>query len=48
MKRQKLLESFVMFLILYLVTSSLVYRFRHPELTETQLFLHLSDAVMWR
>lgn len=23
-----------------------IYRFRHPEMTETQLFLHFFDAYM--
>lgn len=33
---------------LYAMVSSAVYRFRHPEMTETQLFLHLGDAMRWQ
>jgi hypothetical protein len=25
-----------------------IYRFRHPEMTETQLLLHFWDALMFR
>lgn len=24
------------------------YRFAHPDLTETQLFLRIPDALLWR
>lgn len=34
---------------LYIViTWAIVHRFRHPELTETQLFLSFWDAMLWR
>ncbi len=33
---------------LYLFTCIMRYRLSNPELTETQLFLRLPQAVMWR
>jgi hypothetical protein len=35
-------------LLLYVVTASVVYRLRHPTLTETQLFFKLPDALLFR
>ena len=32
----------------YFVAASLRYRFRHPEMTETRLHLHLFDSLRWR
>lgn len=32
----------------YIAVSWTVYRFRHPEQTETQLFLNFADAMLWR
>jgi hypothetical protein len=34
--------------ILYVSLACIVYRFRHPEQTETQLFLNILDALLWR
>jgi len=34
--------------IFYLAIAASVFRFRHPELTQTQCFLHLWDAACWR
>ena len=34
--------------LVYLVVSFTAFRFRHPGLTETKLFLHLPDAIAWR
>lgn len=28
--------------------SCMLYRFEHPEMTETQLFLHIPDALAFR
>ncbi len=36
------------FAILYVGLACAVYRFRHPEQTETQLFLNILDALLWR
>lgn len=33
---------------LYAAAAMTVYRFQHPELTETQLLLAFWDAIMWR
>jgi hypothetical protein len=35
-------------LAFYLLIASTVYRYRHPEMTETQLSIHLWDAITWR
>lgn len=32
----------------YLSAAVLVFRFRNPTATETQLFLHIPDACCWR
>lgn len=37
----------ILFLI-YMAISVTAYRFRHPDRTETQLFLEIPDALMWR
>lgn len=29
----------------YLAIASMVYRFKHPEMTETQLFLNIPKAI---
>lgn len=39
---------FILAVGLYIAIAAMVYAFRHPELTETQRFLHLIDAVLWR
>jgi hypothetical protein len=33
---------------LYFGVAHIRYRFAHPELTETQLFLHTFDVLCWR
>ncbi len=35
-------------LILYSAVCDAIYRLQHPELTETQRFLHLWRTVTWR
>ncbi len=32
-------------IVLYWFLSMMIYRFRHPDMTETQLLLHLWDAL---
>lgn len=32
----------------YAATSIVTYAFRHPEMTDTQRFLHTLDALLWR
>lgn len=34
--------------LLYLAVASIAFAFRHPELTETQRFLRMVDALAWR
>ena len=31
----------------YFVAAITVYRFRHPELTQTQLFMAIPEALKW-
>jgi hypothetical protein len=38
----------VLVIIFYIVIASLVYRFRHPDQTGTELFINFPDAMMWR
>jgi len=35
-------------LIIYTAASSGCYRFRHPEMTETQLILKAGDWLRWK
>jgi hypothetical protein len=35
-------------LFLFVALSFARYRFAHPAMTETQLFLHFGDAMRWR
>lgn len=46
--KQDIITFLILIVILYLTISGTVYRFRHPEMTETQLVLHLWDWVTWR
>ena len=32
----------------YVIAASAVYRFRFPEKTETELFMELPQALLWR
>ena len=32
----------------YLGVATMVYRFAHPRMTETELFLHIPDALLWK
>ncbi len=43
-----MLKCFVLLLIAYFCVSETVFAFRHPHLTETELFLHTPDALMWK
>lgn len=36
------------FVCIYFTVAMMRYRFNHPELTETQVLLHLGDVVLWR
>lgn len=47
MKRD-ILTTIIIVICLYVAVSGLVYRFRHPEMTETQLALHIGDWLTWR
>jgi hypothetical protein len=31
----------------YVMVSVIAYRFRHPEMTETQLLVNVRDALLW-
>ena len=43
-----MLKCLVLLLIVYLSVSQTVFAFRHPHLTNTELFLHIPDALMWK
>jgi hypothetical protein len=43
-----MLKCFVGLLIAYYTVSQLVFSFKHPHLTNTELFLHIPDALMWK
>lgn len=34
--------------LIYFCVASVAYRFRHKFQTETQLFLHTKDALLWK
>lgn len=34
--------------LLYCAVAQYRYRFLHPEMTETQLFRHIGDYLLWR
>jgi hypothetical protein len=34
--------------LVYVTVAEGRYRFRHPEMTETQLFLHTGDILLWQ
>lgn len=40
--------GFLIVLILWWAPALMVFRYRHPWMTETELSLHLWDALMWR
>ncbi len=35
-------------LLIYVTIALTRYRFAHPDLTETELFLRIPDALFWR
>lgn len=47
MTRREWFIVFLMALITYAAVCSGVYRFQHPELTDTQLLLDMPKALMW-
>jgi len=46
-KWQKAVALGLMLVVLYVAISAMRYRCLHPEMTETQLFLRLWDAIRW-
>jgi hypothetical protein len=48
MKKQKYSWWFkiLWLIVLYIVITTLIMRFKHPELTETELFLKTPHAIM--
>ena len=43
-----MLKCLVLLLIVYLSVANIVFALRHPHLTQTELFLHIPDALMWK
>lgn len=41
------LNALYIALALYLTVSLTVYRFNHQDMTETQLFMAIPEALMW-
>jgi len=35
-------------LLIYVGVACIVYRFGHPEQTETELFLNIPEALQWK
>ena len=48
LSQEKLLKIVVLILVIYLFAAQITYRFKHPELTDTQRILHLGDALLWK
>lgn len=46
-KREDYVGYALMLIALYVMTSGMVYRFRNPCLTETQLFLKIPQAILF-
>ena len=43
------LPKFLLIVVfLYVTVAFITYRFRHPDMTETQLFLNIFEALMFR
>ena len=46
--KMKIIANILALPFVYMSICTLIYRFKNPELTETQLFLKIPDAVMMR
>lgn len=44
MKYKKILSFLLGMMVAYILIKTTIYRFRHPDMSETQLFLHLLEA----
>jgi hypothetical protein len=47
MKKPEIAQLLVCLVIFYFIISTLIYRFKHPEMTETQLFLNVPRALIF-
>lgn len=47
-KRDKIVACIIYAAIIYILAANYAYRFRHPELTETQLILKSPYWLRWR
>jgi len=43
---EKIIYTLFISAFIWIMTTSGAYRFKHPEMTETQLFLKLPDAIL--
>ena len=43
-----LLDWIVAIFVIYIIAADMRFRFEHPWMTETELFLHLWDSFLWR
>ena len=48
MSKEKAALALCLAFIVYMVIAFTVYRFKHPELTETELLLHTVEALRFR
>jgi hypothetical protein len=48
MKPSEIFKAALIGVLLYAAVSGIVFRFRHPWMTETELIIHTMDSVLWR
>jgi hypothetical protein len=44
MNYKKIFSFFLGMFVAFILIKTMIYRFRHPDMSETQLFLHFFDA----
>lgn len=48
MKRIDWPKVVMIVVLLYLIVSTMAYRFTHPDMTETRLLQNIHNALIWR
>ena len=46
--KQKVINTLLGCILIYFVIAMFTYRFRYPKQSETELFIHIPDAMMWK
>lgn len=41
-------QAVAVVVVTYFVVSSMVYQFRHPDMTQTRVLLNIKDVLLWR